>query len=284
MVRDYLLPYVDLYLKTQLVKDPSWYTRESPYGIYFRDFYHRQYDVEDDKTNPRDPVKLEHLNKLWLGWNIGLSDLDILGRPRPITHLLYRLPRVRYKGQGSPAQSSAAKHRRAVSRVSRATGQVDTFRFQRVEMRKHLDRLRETHPMFRYHMDGKVPKKVYDREMTDAVIIPSPFGDGATCYRDFEAILSGGVMLKADMGHLDMRPNFYIPGVTYIPHDWDFSDFAGKVLHILEHRSEYEAMARAAQQTYLKALSPEGGEDFALQFKEIVQEALARRSGSLRSA
>ncbi|MBK8024285.1 MAG: hypothetical protein IPK19_23345 [Chloroflexi bacterium] len=226
--------------------------------------------------NTRKPVPPQYLDKLWLGWNIGLADLPVLGRSRPATQLMYRMPWHRYSSKVVPP----SLHQRGIDvlyRVSRATGSIDTFRFQRIEMREQLELLRTGHPTYVYHMDGKVPKKIYDQEMSKAVIIPSPFGDGEMCYRDFEAIRAGGVMLKADMGHLDMRPNFYAPGVTYVPHAWDFSDFPEKVLHILEHRADYEGLARSAQETYLRALSPQGGEAFALHVREIAQEALARR-------
>lgn len=276
MVRDYLLPYVDFYLKTQLLKDRTAYTRESPYGIIYRDYYHERYGVEDSNRNPRDPVKSEYLDKLGVGWNIGLGDLNTLAKPKFYTRFRYRFPSRHYKFDTTPPEL-VNRSIDIVYRVSRATGSVNTHKFQRVEVRKQLDLLREEFPNYVYRMDGKVPKKVYDQEMRGAVVVLSPFGDGEMCYRDFEGFLWGGVLIKPSMEHVEMRPNFYLPGETYIPLAWDFSDFREKVLDVLKNRKQYEDMARHGQAAYVEALSPKGGEAFATHFREIIEQGLMRR-------
>ena len=58
---------------------------------------------------------------------------------------------------------------------------------------------------------------------------PSPFGLGEICYRDFEILFSGCLMIKPDMKHIKTWPNIYIPMETYIPCRWDFSDLEEKV-------------------------------------------------------
>jgi len=52
----------------------------------------------------------------------------------------------------------------------------------------------------------------------------SPFGYGEACYRDYEALMAGAVLIKPYMSHISCNPNIYIPGKTYIPCSSDFKD------------------------------------------------------------
>lgn len=104
--------------------------------------------------------------------------------------------------------------------------------------------------------------------------MPSPFGEGEVCYRDFECFLSGAALLKPDMGHLETWPNYYEPNITYAPYKWDFSDFQPALLELLESSEKRLSIARAGQERYLQSLSPAGGEAFALHFKELIEKAI----------
>lgn len=69
-----------------------------------------------------------------------------------------------------------------------------------------------------------VPYSAYVREMQTSKICFSPFGYGEICWRDIEAFAYGAVLIKPDMSHLETSPDIYVPGVTYLPVKWDFSD------------------------------------------------------------
>ena len=72
--------------------------------------------------------------------------------------------------------------------------------------------------------DGAVPHGAYITEMAQSKLCFSPFGYGELCWRDIEAILTGAVLIKPDMSHLETRPELYEAGVTYLPIAWDYSD------------------------------------------------------------
>jgi hypothetical protein len=57
----------------------------------------------------------------------------------------------------------------------------------------------------------------------------SPFGMGEVCFRDFEIIQYGSLMIKPDMSKVKTYPNIYIPYETYIPCKLDWSDLLEKV-------------------------------------------------------
>lgn len=71
-----VMPYVDFYLKKQLLKDTSLY-EEFMYGTrVFTDYYHKLLNVEDKNISREYPLlKAEYKNKLRVSWNVGLGDL-----------------------------------------------------------------------------------------------------------------------------------------------------------------------------------------------------------------
>jgi hypothetical protein len=71
--------------------------------------------------------------------------------------------------------------------------------------------------------------KQYMDELGSSKACFSPFGYGEVCWRDIEAMLTGTVLIKPDMGHLQVDPQLFIPHETYVPVRWDFADLAEKV-------------------------------------------------------
>ena len=88
--------------------------------------------------------------------------------------------------------------------------------------------------------------RTYMSELRQSKLCASPFGYGELCWRDMEAFLSGAVLLKPDMGHLDTLPNLYRPYETYVPVAWDFSDLDDAVSWALADEGRRETMARTA--------------------------------------
>lgn len=104
-------------------------------------------------------------------------------------------------------------------------------------------------------------------------IVVSPWGFGEWCYRDFEAILLGAVLLKPDTSFIKCIPNVYQNNKTYVPCSADFSDLATKIYTILEHYQDYMPMRRYAKQVMLKSWD---FDKIARDFVENVRKALAR--------
>lgn len=92
------------------------------------------------------------------------------------------------------------------------------------------------------------------REMGDAKLCLSPFGYGEVCWRDVEAFLTGSVLIKQDMSHLETGPELYLPGETYLPVRWDFADLRETIDAALADPDRCEAIAargRALVRDYL---------------------------------
>lgn len=69
-----------------------------------------------------------------------------------------------------------------------------------------------------------VPIARFLTELCHSKVCFSPFGYGEVCWRDFEAVMSGAVLLKPDMGHVETDPDIYLPWETHVPLAWDLSD------------------------------------------------------------
>lgn len=83
--------------------------------------------------------------------------------------------------------------------------------------------------------DASVSDRQYKRELRSSRACFSPFGYGEVCWRDFEAILYGALLIKPDMSHVETAPQFFDPFKTYIPVTWDFADVDDKVSYYLDN-------------------------------------------------
>jgi hypothetical protein len=86
-------------------------------------------------------------------------------------------------------------------------------------------------------LTGLIPLSDYNKEILDVKAILSPFGWGEVCFRDFEAIFNGGVLVKPNMSHLQTYPNVFQNNLTYLPIQWDGEDLAEKVASLFSHPS-----------------------------------------------
>jgi hypothetical protein len=100
-------------------------------------------------------------------------------------------------------------------------------------------------------------------------MVLSPFGWGEVCFRDFEAIISGSLLLKPDMSHLKTWPDVYIPYETYVPLDWDGNDIKEKAETYLADGKERARIARNAWEQYQAALTKLEDRFFTL-FQDIL--------------
>ena len=87
---------------------------------------------------------------------------------------------------------------------------------------------------------------VFLKELRSSKICFSPFGYGEVCWRDYEAVMCGAVLLKQDMAHVETDPDIFVPGETYVPVKWDLSDFEEKVHWLLADADARRRISRNA--------------------------------------
>jgi hypothetical protein len=260
-VRSYLLPHVDLYLKSQLLKDRSRYARDSRTGVLFRDFYQERFGLAEETKKGKGAVADEHLHKLAVGWNAGLSNWGLAGRHALVRRLGAYWPGLGRRGLRPTPPELRRRPIDATYRGACWEGKP-TVHAPRRETDRLLEQLSRKHG-YRIARGGNLPYEAYLEELRRSKVVVSPFGLGEICYRDFECFLAGAVLLKPDMGHMETWPDYFEPYVTYVPYAWDFSDFEAKVAEVLENPDRYEGIARAGQQRLLESLTGDGPRAFA---------------------
>lgn len=205
-------------------------------------------------------MKAEPLHKLYIGWNIALDDkiAELVGR----------------------AKSTSTK--RDIDILCRAFVPPDVWitplrNTALAAVNRLSDRFAVLAPRERVSQDE------YYRELSRSRICVSPIGYGELCWRDFEAILSGCLLIKPDIGYLATNPNIFIPYSTYIPVNWDYTNLEQVSEYYLVNENERLAIVANAYETLLSALT----EDWFLQtFSTLLSRLNQQRQPSwdVRSA
>jgi len=91
------------------------------------------------------------------------------------------------------------------------------------------------------HAGRPFSRSKYLTSIYNSKIIVSPWGCGEVCYRDFEALAAGCILLKPDTGFVETWPDIFINDKTYIPCNVDFSDLEDKIAYILKQWKSFES-------------------------------------------
>ena len=269
--RAQVLPYVDLFYQKALFRDRNLYMR-SLYGKeLFSDYSHREYGVEDPHPVIREPVRdEEQLKKLRLSWNIGIGQFPKHKYRQRMAVALARLVNLRMV---RPFHTTV--RRQPIADVVESDG-------RNIEVHARLGLVSQ--PSLAHHrrlilgeiegderfLTGEVGQRQYNRELVRSRMVLSPFGWGELCFRDFEAILSGAVLLKPDMGHLETWPDVFIANETYIGFRWDATDLRAQAEGVLKDELRRRRIAENAYNSYHDQL-----ETLHERFESILHEILS---------
>ena len=256
-----VFPTIDKYLKSQILSDRSLYATQIYGGRIFADYYHRSGEINDEIGNAIDsPISESDTSKIGVLWNSGLSDYSTYGPWKIALYnrfrlsLLIRHPKVIESPQSARSNYLSARFGVTYSRA--------TVRYQREAIRTLLaDRLNTK----------KLNRRGYMKELQFSKVVLSPFGWGEITLKDFEVFLTGGMLLKPSLDHMETWPNFFEKDVTYLSHDWDLSDVTERIDWAIEHSTERLEIARQGQQRYFEHTSgPDAAELFIAHLKEIL--------------
>jgi hypothetical protein len=200
-------PFVDNYVKKSLLKDRTAYLAGTRGHTNLSDYYALHFGTENPPATWAVPPSI--LPKLVVGpaFSTGADLIGAFEAPLP----------NRTRNRTIDVHARIAQN---------GTPWYTFMRSQAAEAASALTDLNVAHA-------GIVARKQYLKELAQSKVVFSPFGYGEICWRDFEAIANGAVLVKPDMGHIDADPDIYIPDVTYIPVKWDFSDLEQRIRGIL---------------------------------------------------
>ena len=97
-----------------------------------------------------------------------------------------------------------------------------------------LSRMKSKYSMLTEKMDFQT----YMEKLAQSKICISPFGQGELCFRDFEAMLAGTILIKPDQSNIITSPNIYVEGETYIGCKHDWSDLEERIDYVLNNFNE----------------------------------------------
>lgn len=226
-----VLPYVDRYVKRQLLRDRSQYQVRYAGGFIFADFMatHFGFDLKDWHFGS--DLDLRHASKLRLGWNLGVT---------PRYRYLLRFTRL----FGRSWRRKPFDINLRLGLVSRP-GRMEWYQHYRDRALKAIEGLSS---QYRCTESGRIPPRDYLFEMTKSRIVFSPFGWGELCFRDYEAVCCGALLVKPSMEHLETSPDIFVPNKTYVPVRWDLTDVEQVCRYYLSHPDEAARIARNAQE------------------------------------
>ena len=234
-----ILAHVDLYVKKQVLRDRSGYLRAPAGGWVYTDYLARErgWDLGGWSFGSRACAGLE--DRIVCGWNIGVAG------------------RMRRELRRGALRMRARKTIDVHCRVGYgAPGNRDWYWRQRsacVEILRSMSRRVVASGDHRGGA-GLVSERRYMRELSRSRVVVSPFGWGELCWRDFEAMSRGCLLVKPDVSHLETWPDVFVAEETYAPVRWDWSDLREVVARYLDDEGERRRIAGNARRAYAACL------------------------------
>lgn len=240
-----VLPYVDSYLKNQVLTDKCGYLKKYYGARIYSDYMHNTFHVNDlteDEAHLNYIPEEKYLEKIKCGWNSGLA---YFGRYRQQENQVFKYsPRLAQLFKIKWVSPFSDKKIKCSCRIGTSYSR-DTIALSRILIKKVLeDRL----PL------EKLSHRYYHQELEQSISAITPFGLGEISLRDFEVMINGAAMIKQDMSHVETWPNLWINNKTYLPFNWDLSDISNQVEFAMDHVGQMRELAYNAQTLYKEIL------------------------------
>ena len=282
-----VMPFVDIYLKKQILINKSLYNSNFYGGRIFTDFYHKKFKIIDKKDMINNfPLKKKYENKLKLSWNIGLGNVhNSFDSFYKIIRLFFPLfVMKKYSDNFTEPEKF-----REIDFFFRGSIKYErnTIKFHREKLFNELkSKLNEKNYVsiignnvfhknaispFIKKAKGKLSNSEYMKIQNNSKISFSPFGWGELGARDYEIILGGSLLIKPRMDHMKTWPNIFIPNKTYVPLEWDFNNLEEIFeTYITNHKLRNEIVCNS-QEAYKKSISDNGMDKFCHWFIKQIQ-------------
>ncbi|MCF8354375.1 MAG: hypothetical protein K9H48_07970 [Melioribacteraceae bacterium] len=248
-------------IKKQLLRKRYLYQFDYPRTRYHYFLISQSSDGNNglDKT-VRINNEITSLDNIHLGWNLGLMQRKGLtvSSEMDIEKLLKnRNLDIHYSVQ--------TKHKTKVEDDN--LNQVDDhYAYHRLLCSNKIEEIIKKYDL---SYSGPCKRDRYLELMKQSKVCVSPWGLGEICFRDFEAISNGAILIKPDMSYLETWPNIFIPYKTYIPCNYDFSDLEEVVTNALNKYDKYKVIAINAFNALKQAWD---NQIFAERFDEIMKQ------------
>jgi len=252
----WIMPYIDVFLKKQVLRDRDKYSvneHDKSVRVWLKDR-----TLTTLKYSNYVPCDSKYLNKIAVAWNIGCCNYKVF--------YAYTDFFRNYYFANTSFKKPEYKRNLFLSFRGSVSYDDNVISYQRNEILKILDSLQKKYNIL---LGGKVSTTKFINELKNSKISISPFGWGEICYRDFESILAGCILLKPDMTHIETWPDVYIENKSYIPVDWNLTDLESNLDTLFNSYLAYLPVAKYAQEIYLETIM--SSDAFIKQFHKIIE-------------
>ena len=269
-----VLPYVDKLLKPFIFKDKNNYCVPLNGFNIITDYYYKNGMIESEEfSSPKFLQEKDKnlLDKIQLGFNSAFADHSLnsnLWKYDYFSRLSRRFFKIYSKMLKNTKSSEyidpeSSRKQDLSCRILSDGYRSKGISFHRKETAKILSK---------YISTNKLSRKDYFYEMRNSKVIVSPFGWGEiNVPRDYEVALSGSVLLKPDMSHMDTWPNIFNKD-TVVQYKWDLSNLLELVDKILDNYDDYLPFAIRLQDQFKHySLDKSGQERFCEYFVNMVR-------------
>jgi hypothetical protein len=256
-------PIVKAVFKNRTLKDKSLDNQPAIYESYFLTLLNKYANIT--KPKQLEPLNSEELNKIhpvvWdLAWS-PFSDKLLTCKQYEIDYAQDRPIDVFFAGTIYNDLTASANAKKGL------------WEFLAWHRSHAIDAIKKIKNINAYVLEGKaLPFDEYLKTIQSTKIVVSPWGYGEWCYRDYETIHCGAILIKPDSSFVESIPDIYQNNITYIACKPDFSDLQDLVRHILDHYDEYTAMREYAKKVVKDAWQPETlARDFVTHVRAALQ-------------
>ena len=235
--------HIDVYVKKHALRDRGQYGRETLGDTNLSDYYARANKLPEPVH--RFEIPDGFLEKLVVGPSFATAPM--------------LLPRLREALRPGPEKTIDMHARFAV-------GGTPWYQAMRGEAEVALEQVDDLN----LAVGNTLPLYKFISELRRAKVCFSPFGYGEVCWRDYEAVMAGAVLLKPDMSHIETEPDIFRPWETYVPLRWDLADLGEKLRYLLSDpglRHSLAARAHGVLHDYLNS------DAFAVQMRPLFRVA-----------
>ena len=261
-----VVPYVDTFLKKQVLRDKTKYTVKSKENVRIWLPSSVQNDYKRDTSYDYIACSDNDLHKIRIAWNIGFCDYRF-SNPTIANYSSLLFPNL-----FSIRTTSLKTVKKDIDLHNRGKASFEdlVYSYQRNIVISQLEEIKNRFQDKSVITHGFIKRSEYYNELRRAKIVLSPFGWGEVCYKDFEIILAGSLMIKPSMDHMDTYPNVYLDD-TYIKLKWDLSDLAEVIESLFNNRASITDITNKAKEVFLRQYND--SDFFCTHFANIINKS-----------
>lgn len=238
------LPYLNAMVKYQTLSDKSLYLNDYQTGVYLNDKLISDGILPPEDWSVKSPIEKGQQHKIVSG-NFIIDPYLINKIKSPISNWL-----LEKKNQNVDLFCHVSVGKR---------GELEWYGKHRLLAIEQMQKLSNYNISVEaeYKGEPRISRREYVKRLKASKIVYSPLGWGEMTMRTIEAIAHRSLLIQADVSHLDIFPNIFVPYETYIPVQLDLSDLTEKCEYYINHEEKRLQIVNNAREVFLREFTSE---------------------------